>query len=347
MMRLGLLVPQTGPSGLWAPSAIASAQLAVAELNRGEGILRQQVELLSIDAGATASSAAGAANDAVTVDEVHAIVGMFPSFARRPVSEAIDHRVPFIYTPQFEGSESDRSVVTTGETAGELLRPAITWLSGQRHAQRFFLCGNDYLWPRESLAIAKRLIKEAGGAVVGETYLPFGDCDYAQLLDEIAGSRADVVLPYFLGSEAVAFHRAFAEASLASRVLRFTSAVDETIIYGLSENSTENLYVSSAYYGALRTRNNGAFLEQYHSLHGANAPPANAFGQSCYEGIHCLASLVSAAGSMQAKAVLKGLGRTRQRRTARGDERDPVTGARQRIHFARVDGYEFTVLPTV
>ncbi|KQT47395.1 amino acid ABC transporter [Aureimonas sp. Leaf454] len=347
MIRIGLLVPQTGPSGLWAPSAVACAQLAVSELNRGSGILRQPVELLTIDAGSTARSAADAADEAVAVEEVDAIVGMFPSFARRPVCDAVDRRVPFVYTPQFEGCERDRSVVTTGETARELLEPAIRWLAERRGARRFFLCGSDYVWPRESLAIAKTLIREAGSAVVGERYMAFGDRDFGRLLDSMSRQRADVVLPYFLGSEAVAFHRAFAEAGLAARTLRFTSAVDETIVYGLDENATENLYVSSAYFQALDTRNNGAFLEQYHDLHGASAPPANAFGQSCYEGLHCLASLMGAADSTRASAVVEGLGRACQSRTARGDVRAPVTGARPRIHFARVDGYEFTVLPTL
>ncbi|WP_062118756.1 substrate-binding domain-containing protein [Aureimonas sp. AU40] len=347
-MKLGLLVPQKGPSGLWAASAICCAELAVLELNERGGVLGQPVELVSIDAGASGASAAFAVEGAIGERGVQAIVGMFPSYARTPVARAIGRRVPFVYTPQFEGFERDKRIVTTGETARELLEPAIEWFKGHGGPKRFFLCGNDYIWPRASLAVARAMIGHSSvGSVVGERYLPLGDQSYHELLACIAASRANVVLPFFLGSEAIAFHRAFSEAGLTSRVLRFTPALDETILYGIGERATDNLYASSAYFGAVASRNNGAFLERYHRLHGESPPPANAFGQSCYEGVHCLGSLIEAANTLNAGAVSRELGRTRQHRTARGEDRDPIAGARQPIHFARVDGYDFTFLPAI
>lgn len=346
-MRLGLLVPQTGPSGLWAASAIACSELATLEVNREGGILGRQVELTVVDGGSNAASAASAAADAVDLDEVDAIVGMFPSFARRPVAQAIGHRVPFIYTPQFEGFEHDKGIVTTGETARALLEPALAWLDGQRRDRRIFLCGNDYVWPRASLSVAKALIRKTSvGAIVGEAYVPIGQRDYGNLISQIVASAADVVMPYFLGSEAVAFHRAFCEAGLPSRALRLTSAIDETVLYGIGEEGTENLYASSGYFGSIASTNNGGFLERYHSLHGDCPPPVNAFGQSCYEGIHCLASLIEAAGTLSTGPVLKGLGSTRQRRTARGRERHPLSGTTPPIHFAQVEGCEFRIMQT-
>lgn len=343
-IRLGLLVPQTGPSGLWAASAIACAELATVELNEGGGVLNRIVDLVVIDAGATAASAAAAAAEAVDMRDVDAIVGMFPSFARRPVSRAVRDRVPFVYTPQFEGFERDPGVVTTGETARELLEPVIAWLGEGRRTRRYFLCGNDYVWPRASFAVARAMIRRSGGEVVGEAYQPIGRQDFGELLDRIAASGADVAMPYFLGSEAVMFNRAFAQAGLASRILRFTSAIDETILYGLGEAGTENLYVSSAYFASVSSRNNGSFLERYHALHGDSPPPANAFGESCYEGLHCLGSLIQSANGLDARQIRQQIGRVRQQRTARGQDRSPVTGATQSIHIARVDGFDFTVM---
>jgi urea transport system substrate-binding protein len=345
-VRIGLLTPQEGPAGIWGPSAQACAALAVHELNASRGLLGRGVELVVLNTGTCESSAAEAADFAVAVEEVDAIVGMFPSYARAPVAAAIAERVPFIYTPQFEGRERDRSVVTTGETALELLLPGIEWLARNRRGQRFFLCGSDYVWPRATLATARELVRGVGGTVTGEAFLPFDDHDYEAIFAAIRATRTEVVLPYFLGSDAIAFNRAFAEAGLARRVLRFTSAVDETILYGLDENATENLFVTSAYFSTLRSRNNGAFLERYHGFYGDNPPPANGFGQSCYEGVHCLAALAEAASTLRAAELRRSLGRTRQGRTARGDDAAPVAGARQPIHLARVDGYEFTILAT-
>lgn len=342
-VRICLLIPQSGAAGLWAPSAEACGRLAVDEINRIYGILRRPVELRIVNAGETGASAGRAARDAIEIDGVDGIVGMLPSFARDFVARASRGRVPFIYTPQFEG-RSTPDVLATGETAEELLAPAIQWLSESRHARRYFLCGNDYVWPRSSLQIARALIGRFGGTVTGEYYLPVGQHDFDEMLDRIKVTHSDVVLPYFLGGDCIAFNRAFCAAGLSSRVLRFSSAIDETVAYGLDVDETENLYATSSYYASIRSRNNGAFLERYHMAFGDSPPPVNAFGESCYEGIYSLAALIEEAASLDARKLTRLYGRTFQQRTARGDQAQSVVGSRHPIYLAKVDGYDFSII---
>lgn len=343
-VRICLLIPQSGAAGLWAPSAEACGRLAVDEINAMSGVLRRPVELHVVNAGETGPSAGRAVRDAIEIDCVDGIVGMLPSFARDFVARAARGRVPFIYTPQFEGRSSALDVMATGETAEELLVPAIQWLSETRRARRYFLCGNDYVWPRSSLQIARALIARLGGTVTGEYYLPVGRHDFDEILERIKATHSDVVLPYFLGGDCIAFNRAFYAAALSSRVLRFSSAVDETVAYGLSLSETENLYAASSYYGSISSRNNGAFLERYHTAFGDSPPPVNAFGESCYEGIYSLASLIEEAASLDARKLTRLYGRTFQRRTARGDLAQSVVGGRHPIYLAQLDGYDFSII---
>ncbi|HZG28321.1 ABC-type branched-chain amino acid transport system, substrate-binding protein [Ensifer adhaerens] len=343
-VRIGLLIAQSGAAGLWAPSAEACGRLAVRELNSNSGILKRPVELCVVDAGQSAQSAAEAAHRAIEEQMVEGVVTMIPSYARESVAAVTSDRVPLVYTPQFEGSARERNVMTTGETAVELIAPALRWLMEKKGAKRFFLCGNDYIWPRNSLSIARELIRRAGGLVTGELYVPVGVNDYDEILDRVAKTRSDVVMPYFLGSDSIAFNRAFCDMGLSPRVLRFSSAIDETIVYGLRDDETENIFVSSAYFSSIRSRNNGAFLERYHTAFGDNPPPANAFGQSCYEGIYSLASMVEQAGSFDIRLLKRVFGRAPLQKTARGNEATPAVGSRHPVHVARIDGYEFSIL---
>lgn len=343
-VRICLLIPQTGAAGLWAPSAEACGRLAVDEINRGSGLLRRHIDLRIVNAGETGESAGRAARDAIEIDGVDGIVGMVPSFARDRVAEAARDRVPFIYTPQFEGLSPSQKVMATGETADELLGPAIHWLSEVKQARRFFLCGSDYVWPRGCLQIARALIARCDGAVTGECYLPIGEHDFDEILDRIKTTRSDAVLPYFLGFDCIAFNRAFCAAGLSSRVLRFSSAVDETVAYGLEPSETENLYAASSYFSSIRSRNNGAFLERYHTAFGDHPPPANAFGESCYEGIYSLAALIEEAASLDARKLARHYGRTLQQRTARGDQAQSVVGGRHPVYLAQVEGYDFSII---
>jgi urea transport system substrate-binding protein len=140
------------------------------------------------------------------------------------------------------------------------------------------------------------------------------------VIEAIRRTRPDVVVPYFLGADLVRFNRAFAEAGLHRTTLRYTSGIDETLIYGTDEDATENLYAFSAHFGPARTKNNQAFLERYHSPHGDTPPPSCAFGQFCYEGVHCLAALVEASDGLTPAHLRAKVGRMRLPRTARGGE---------------------------
>ncbi|MGY4435047.1 hypothetical protein ACVWWO_007524 [Bradyrhizobium sp. F1.13.1] len=70
----------------------------------------------------------------------------------------------------------------------------------------------------------------------------------------------------------------------------------------------------------------------------------NAFGQSCYEGIHSLAALIEEAASLDARELTRLYGRTFQQRTARGDQAQSVVGGRHPIYLAEVDGYDFSII---
>ncbi|BCH61972.1 nitrile hydratase regulator (plasmid) [Agrobacterium vitis] len=344
ILKIGILIPRSGPAGIWAPSCEASAILAASEINATGGLLGRDIELIVRDAGSTDRSAVEAAASAVSLDLVEAVVAMVPSSARQPIRHVVQGRIPFVYTPQFEGEEYHPGIITIGETAAELLNPAIEWLVQEKNASRFFLLGNDYIWPQRSMAEARRLISGSGGRVVGETEVPFGLEDQDFILSKIRQARPHVVMSWLLGHEAVVFNRAFAESGLASGILRFSTSIDETVLYGIGADHTENLYVSSGYFSGVRSRNNDAFLEKYHQYFGMCPAPPNAFGESLYEGVHCLGSLAKAAGSIHSQDLVSKMGRSSQTRTARGFDPEVATGNRHPIHIAAVDGFDFRII---
>jgi urea transport system substrate-binding protein len=151
-------------------------------------------------------------------------------------------------------------------------------------------------------------------------------------------------MSWLVGQEAVVFNRTFSASGLAARILRFSTAIDETILYAIGENCSENLYAASAYFSNVRSHNNGTFLERYHTCFGDSPPPANGFGESLYEGVHCLAGLVEAAESLCPHDLCRKIGRAAQRRTARGFDQEVIAGAARPIHLAADEGHDFRII---
>ena len=205
------------------------------------------------------------------------------------------------------------------------------------------MIGNDYVWPRMSHAFAKRVLKGCAAAVVYERYLPFGVADMRPFVEEIRRARADAVLISLIGQEAVMFNRACGEADLHQRAVRLSCAVEENGLLACGPESLERLYASASYFGALQTEENAAFREKYHAMHGANAPLLNTLGQSTYEGIHCLAALVTEYSdewrSCGANFATRVQYRSARRRVRPGADARPLPA-----YLARATGMEFEIL---
>jgi urea transport system substrate-binding protein len=342
LMRLGFLTPFSGEAGLWTPSALASCALAVAEVNGQGGVLGRQLDLRVGDIGASPAAAALAA-ERMLAEGVDAVIAMAPSYARPAVAAMIADRAPFVYTPPYEGPSGDMDAIAVGETTRDLLAPGLHWLTERRGVERFFLIGNDYNWPRASFRVARRLVRDVGGRVVGERLLPFGDKDYGPVLAHIAAARPDVLVIYTVGQETVDLNRAIVDAGMAGDFIRFSTATDETIICAIGAECTENLIISAGYLMNARDRANQCFLERYHDAYGAAPPPPNAFGQSAYEGVHALAGLAAAAGVLAAPALRRRVGRAAKSRSARV-ARDGLVGAAPVVHIAHVEGIQTRIV---
>lgn len=343
-MKVGLLVSRSGPAGLWGPSCENGAMLAAAEINAAGGVLGAPIELVIADASWSERQATAAAGELLDLDAVDAVVGMHPSNVRDAIRRRLSGRVPYIYTPQYEGGEKNACTIASGGTDQEMLQPGIAWLTEKRHARRFFLIGNDYVWPRRAHEITARIVRDVNGSVVGETVLPFGISDYSRVLDEIKTVQPDAVVMALLGSEAIRFNRAFAEAGLAGSITRFGLAVDESVLYGIGAEASQNLYVALNYFSGVRSRANERFLETYHDSFGELAPAVNQACQSCYDGVNIVASLAKNLGRSDAAALARSYRRPVSRAAARSQLVNTPMGSSLKVHIAAAEGIEFRIL---
>jgi len=341
-VRVGVVVPTSGTLGLLAPSALNCAALAAAELNAGGGILGRPVELVLVDGGQAPAEVAREVAELVAARALTAVVGTHASDVRVALARALGGQVPYVYTPPYEGGERTPGVFLLGETPERQLRPALDHLLSGR-ARRWLLLGNDYVWPRRVHAAAGRQLRRAGARVVGERYVPRGGADPAALVELVAAVRADAVLLSLVGSDLVAFNRAFAESPLAGRVARVCAALEENGLLGAGGDGTGELYAAMGYFAALATDASLAFGQRYTARFGPDAPVLNGHGEGAYDGVRLLAALAGRAGSLAVPdldAVADGT------RVTGGRGRFELRGrhAVQPVYLARADGLDFEVI---
>ncbi|MDE4131591.1 substrate-binding domain-containing protein [Phaeobacter sp. QD34_3] len=346
IFRVALLIPLCGAAGLWAPSCISSAQVAVEELNRANGIDGRKVQLIMIDAAMEASiSIEETVNDLIETNSIDAIVGMHISAIRQRLSKVVRQRIPYIYTPLYEGGERTEGLFAIGETPEEQLGPSIEYIQNAYRPRSWALIGNDYVWPRTSHNYAKTKLQEMSVGLAYEKYLPFGLTSMSRFVEEISNSGAEAVLISLVGQDAVAFNRAFGNAKLHDRMVRLSCAIEENGLLGCGAKNSKRLFAASSYFGTLPTEANQAFKEKYYRVHGDQAPVLNALGQSTYEGVHFLAGLMEGHAKIwrdhtvsDALPVVYRSGR--KLLSSNASDRAP-------IYLARADGLRFEVIKEI
>ncbi len=339
---LALAVPLSGPAGMFGPSCEASAELAIEDINAAGGILDRPVRLHPIDAAAPLAELTARVDRMIGAGLIDGVVGWHLSNARKVITPHTAGRIPYVYTTFYEGGEDSDGVYMVGETPEQQLFPALRWMRTEIGIRRWYIVGNDYIWPHETLRATVEFSAELDIDVVGATFVPLNGRDFTSTLELIGSSAAQGVLLFLVGADCAAFNRAFAAAGLDERRIRLGMMIGEDVLYAGGVDSTRGLFTACGYFESVVSQAGMEFGARYTDHFGAHAPALNNIGESCYEGLLLFASLAEQARSLDLRAIE----RTASGATyhgPRGEVRVRGAHTTQPVYIAGADRLEFTV----
>ena len=350
MFTVGMVVPFAGPGGIYGPSAQAVTELAVHEINADGGVLGHEIRVEMIDGGAPLRVMKAQVAELLLRQEIQALAGWHISSVRNALIPLVAKRVPYVYSAVYEGGEQRSGTYCTGEVPGNQLEPAMQWLRENTGARRWYVVGDDYVWPRLSFKAVKERASRMKISIVGHAFLSEAPekrtSAIPRLMDDVRRSGCDAVLMLMVGQNAVDFNRAFAEWGLHDRMLRFSPLMEENMLLASGLGATQNLYSAGAYFRSLTTGDSIGLVSRYAAMHGSSGPALNGPAESCYEGLFALRSILHRAGSVDVTAtdsIIDG--------HSYAGPRGPVefTGnqATQQLYLGSAAGFDFDVLASL
>ncbi len=342
VLSIAFVVPLQGPTGIYGPSCLACAQLAVEQLNASRGIAGRQVELVQVDAGRPPEVVAEEVGRLVDSGRVDAVAGWHISAVRVALARRIGGRVVYAFAAMHEGSDNTPGVFMLGERPVNQLLPATHWIREQHGVRRWAVVGNDYVYPRVTASTTTEALHGTGSSVVRADFVPLGTSDFRRVLAGLEGAEIDGVIMLLMGQDAVHFNRQFAKAGLSDRLLRLSPAVEENTLLAAGSSANEGLYAAAAYFDGMATTESSEFARDYYARFGTWAPALNAVGESCYEAIRFLARLGEIAGSISIDAV-SAMSNGHFYDSPRGLMRLDGNLVDQDVYLAVADGLEFKV----
>jgi urea transport system substrate-binding protein len=346
VLRLGLLLPLSGPLGLTGPSGLAAACLAASEATAAG----RPVELVLVDAGRAPGAVARDARVLADAGLVQAFVGYHTSDVHRAVEAVLARRSAYFFTPPQEGGARRQGVVLLGGSPADQLAPALRWLARHRRPRRWALVGSDYIWPRSVHRAAARLIRSVGGEVVLERLLPFQPVvgpGAEEAVDALLRVRVDAVLLSLVGRDLVRFNRLFAASGLPSRMVRLSGSLEMNGLLAIGGDDTGELYSAMHSFAGQDGERRVALAERHRAEFGGHAPVLDVYAEGLYDGVH-LAVALWVYGSLSPERAAAGAGFLLHAAGA-PEGREAWSGAplgppRSGGYLARANGLDLTVV---
>nr|WP_211110335.1 substrate-binding protein [Acuticoccus mangrovi] len=305
-IKIGVPVGLSGANSVVAPSVVQAAELAVEEINAEGGVLGRPLKLVVADDGSGAVGAQKAFDALVFRDEVDVLISMETSAARNAGLPIVQRgRIPYIYTSFYEGRSCSPFLYVDAWVPEQQVPPVVDYLKAEG-AKTYFLIGSDYAFGRGMLDFAESYIKETGGEVVGEEYLPMDGTDWTAIISQLKSSGADALITSTAGGAPnVTLTKQLRGAGVTIPYANL--AVDEGTAKSMGADA-EGILISASYITGIDSDENKSFLKAMNDKFGGDLRTPNDLSVPQYEGVYLYKEAVEKAGSTDPRAVLKALG---------------------------------------
>src|SRR6266568_7442489 len=310
-IKVGVITDQTGPLSFLGIANANVASMVINDINAKGGLLGRQIELYLEDSATTDSVAEAKATKLVQQDHVDVIFGGIYSSTRQAIKgpAVAKGKTLYIYQEQYEGQECDPLIFCTGPVPAQQVEPLIPWLMQQTGAKKFYLPSADYIWPHTLNNKVREVVTASGGAIVGEEYFPLDHTDYAETVDKITSSGAEVVFNTIVPPGLTPFLGLLYDSGFTRRGGSLVCTYfDENFLNLVPAAHVEGLYSCLDYYQSVGDPFSEELIDRYDTLYPGNAKfTAGSACSGMYRGLKLWEAAVNEAGSLDQEDVIKAL----------------------------------------
>ncbi|MBW2058806.1 MAG: substrate-binding protein [Deltaproteobacteria bacterium] len=304
VVKVGLLVPLTNIGAIFGSSMLNGAKAAINEYNSSNGKFR--IKYYVEDTAFNPQVGSQKAIKLIEQTRVDVLIGVLGTQIRQAVFNVTSKKGVIYMNPTYDpGGLCDRYYFSTGAVINQQFGEFIPWII-KKFGSKFYLIGSDYAWPRESFALAKKIIASEGGKVVGEEYVGFGVPDFSDVLRRCMAAKPDALIFLVAGTDGVTFMKQVSDFGM-KKMMGITSAgFTELATAGLSPETADGIYTFADYFMTVDTPENKKFIADYRKAAGKD-DLVDLFGVNMYNNVNFYTAALERAGTKDRDAVAKAL----------------------------------------
>lgn len=348
---VGSILDATGPINIYGLPMIDATRFALDDINNSGGVLGRKLRLIETDGQSNNQIYAENAVKLILQDRVAVLMGGITSASREAVRPVVDkYRAVYFYNEQYEGGVCDKLVFCTGVTPAQQLGVLVPW-SVKNYGKKIYTLAADYNYGHISADWVKVYLKQAGGELLGQEFIPLNVVDFNSVIQRLQSAKPDVVMSLLVGGNHIAFYRQFAAAGLKGKM----GIVSPTFGLGneqavLKPAEAEGIVVIYPYFQELDNATNRSWVAAWHKRFGANYPYITDSACTVWNGWHLWAMGVNKAQSLDRTKVIAALESGLGFDSPEGSIKlDPASHhVVHSVHLAKVnDKHGFTIVETI
>lgn len=270
-IKVGVLFSLTGTTAIIEESLHKATLMAIEEINAQGGINGMKIVPVEEDPASDPATFADKARKLVLSDRCVSVFGSYTSASRKAVLPVFEKRNNLYWYPTlYEGRECSKNVIYTGAVPNQQQDEFIPWLI-KNFGPRFYLIGSNYIYPKEENNYCKTLLKQYGGEVIGEEYVPLGHSEFSSVINKFRNLKPDVIFSTVVGDSVVALHRQYRAAGLdPARMPMASLTTSENEIAAMGGDAAAGHFTSAPYFMVHKSPENERFVEAYRSRWGGD-----------------------------------------------------------------------------
>lgn len=264
--RVGILFSTSGVTSIIEKSQLNGTLLAIDEINAAGGVHGKVIEPVTYDPGSVAKRYGELADTLIADDKVNVIFGCYMSSSRKEVLPVVERRnALFFYPTLYEGFEYSPNVMYGGATPNQNSVPLAKYLM-ETHGKRIYFVGSDYIYPRESNRVMRNVIRQGGGEVLGEEYVPLnaGVPRFKGIISSILREKPDAIFSTVVGQGCINFYTAYYNAGGRGVERPIASlTTNEAEIAEIGAKAAVGHITAAPYFRSIDSETNKQFLACY------------------------------------------------------------------------------------
>ena len=313
-IKLGILEDETGNFAIAVVPKIHAYELAVKEINAAGGVLGKKLEIVRYDTQSDNRRFQEFARRLIKKDKVDVVFGAFSSASRESIRGIMEKgKMLYFYNNQYEGGVCSKTTFVTGAVPEQQFSTLVPWMM-DKYGKNVYTIAADYNFGQISAEWVRQIVKENGGTMVGEEFIPLDVSQFSQTIQKSQKAKPDVLMTLLVGAKQASFYEQQASAGLGIPMGTSVNVGQAYEHRRFAPPALENMYVTVNYIeevhdviksGEFHDKSKD-FVKRFKALY-PNEPYINMEAANAYNAINLYVNAVKKAGTTETMKVVEAL----------------------------------------